>query len=103
MRIVGGGWTVLVVKVCPTEEEVISGLAHVPPSAVNKLRDLELPPCLIITCLLSPSLGWAVRYLNVMARESPHLQSKLKASYLYNLAESVPQKQKIGSGKQLIG
>lgn len=99
----GGGQTVLMVKVCPTKEEAISGLARVPPSAVHKLWDLELPSRLIIICLLSPSLGWAVRCLNVMAGESPHLQSKLKASYLYNLAESLPQKQKIGSGKQLIG
>lgn len=70
----GGGRTVLVVKVCPTEEEVISGLARVPPSAVYKLWDLELPPHLIVTCLLSPSLGWAVRYLNVVAKpQSPGL------------------------------
>lgn len=71
----GGGRTVLVVKVCPTEEEVISGLARVPPSAaVNKLWDLELPPHFIVTCLLSPSLGWAVRYLNVVAKpQSPDL------------------------------
>lgn len=70
----GGGRTVLVVKVCPTEKEVITGLARVPLSAVNKLWDLELPPRFIVTCLLSSSLGWAVRYLNVMAKpQSPGL------------------------------
>lgn len=64
----------LVVKVCPIEEEVIRGLARVPPSAVNKLWALELPPHFIVTCLLSPSLGWAVRYLNVVAKpQSPGL------------------------------
>lgn len=59
---------VLVVKVCPTEEEVIRGLARVPPYAVNKLWDLELPLHFIVICILSPSLGRAVRYLNLMAK-----------------------------------